>query len=74
MMVARLRKAYVAVAADGAAKCNARVRRSLRRRPGMKCLEPVRKKRPVRDGMIRITALNIAKRSRARTNEIKPSL
>ena len=38
MKVARLRKAYVAIAALGRANPWLRVRRSLRRRPGMKCL------------------------------------
>ena len=38
MIVARLRKAYVAIAAVGRASPRLRVRRSLRRRPGTKCL------------------------------------
>ena len=52
MIVARLRKAYVAIAAVGRASARLRVRRSLRRRPGTKCLRQVRPKRAVPQGTV----------------------
>jgi hypothetical protein len=57
-MVARLRKAYVAIGAGDVANRWLRVRCSPRRRPGTKCLEYVRKRSPSRrDGVMCIRAL-----------------